>query len=58
MWELASHKREHGGLGQTILRMRCDLILAADLEVGPGDGFGCLKNGRAINLAHAEGLGV
>jgi hypothetical protein len=29
-----------------------------DLDVDPADGVGSLKNGRWINLAHAEGLGV
>jgi hypothetical protein len=29
-----------------------------DLDVDPADGFGSLKNGRRINLTHAEGLGV
>ena len=29
-----------------------------DLDGDTADGFGGLKNGRRINLAHAEGLGV
>jgi hypothetical protein len=29
-----------------------------DRHVNPADGVGSLKNGRWINLAHAEGFGV
>jgi hypothetical protein len=52
-------KREHRQ-GEVSRKMLQNQVASGqfDLDVDSADGFGSLKNGRWINLAHAEGFGV